>query len=490
MRLTPTAADRAIATQLRKRGRLHPGVEYANTDMGPDASVADVVALGAARDPAAARLSRACGIAAAALLHVDATTSFAEDATATSMMGIDIGSVAVVSLTREVLATCALRPLLGFASPTWIHRGLAALFAAEDDIAAAEAEAKEETEAKEEEETSPVSKEETSPVSKEETSPVEEEETSPVSKEETSPVSSSVSSASSPSEGSSGIAADGVGSVGGDARAALASCRLRARVVEVHIAGKGTSAYAVYTIRVSRSGSPDGPEEWVVPRRFRNFEALHRRLVDAGHAPDLLPQLPKKRYLLHSLDGSFVEARRALLDAYLVALVSDATRRDSPDVREFLSPAPDGATNRYALEPARPDRSSRAGSAGASWGSATIAQGGAATSFFGAFERPPRGGARTPRSRGRRGRDSETGAGGREGPACPGPRAETSTMVLLRGGLRDRRAFVAGRGRARERPDRPRPRPRDADGDGSVGRGRSPPRPRRPRAPGLRRFGG
>ena len=177
------------------------------------------------------------------------------------MMGIDIGSVAVVSLTREVLATCALRPLLGFASPTWIHRGLAALFAAEDDIAAAEAEAKEETEAKEEEETSPVSKEETSPVSKEETSPVEEEETSPVSKEETSPVSSSVSSASSPSEGSSGIAADGVGSVGGDARAALASCRLRARVVEVHIAGKGTSAYAVYTIRVSRSGSPDGPED-------------------------------------------------------------------------------------------------------------------------------------------------------------------------------------------------------------------------------------
>ena len=165
VRLTPTAADRAIATQLRKRGRLHPGVEYANTDMGPDASVADVVALGAARDPAAARLSRACGIAAAALLHVDATTSFAEDATATSMMGIDIGSVAVVSLTREVLATCALRPLLGFASPTWIHRGLAALFAAEDDIAAAEAEAKEETEAKEEEETSPVSKEETSPVS-------------------------------------------------------------------------------------------------------------------------------------------------------------------------------------------------------------------------------------------------------------------------------------------------------------------------------------
>ena len=49
VRLTPTAADRAIATQLRKRGRLHPGVEYANTDMGPDASVADVAALGAAR---------------------------------------------------------------------------------------------------------------------------------------------------------------------------------------------------------------------------------------------------------------------------------------------------------------------------------------------------------------------------------------------------------------------------------------------------------
>ena len=101
-----------------------------------------------------------------------------------------------------------------------------------------------------------------------------------------------------------------------------------------------------------------------------------------------------------------------------------------------------------------------------------------------------RGGEPERREAGEGGRDSETGAGGREGPACPGPRAETSTMVLLRGGLRDRRAFVAGRGRARERPDRPRPRPRDGDGDGNVGGGRSPPRPRRPRAPGLRRFGG
>ena len=46
-------------------------------------------------------------------------------------------------LARELLVGCLLRPLLGFCSPAWAHRGLAAMLAAEDDVAAAGGEAPE-----------------------------------------------------------------------------------------------------------------------------------------------------------------------------------------------------------------------------------------------------------------------------------------------------------------------------------------------------------
>ena len=137
-----------------------------------------------------------------------------------------------------------------------------------------------------------------------------------------------------------------------------------ARVVEVHIAGKGAGAYAVYTVRVRVSGED---AERAVPRRFRNFERLHRRLVEAREAatsatsPDPenasrgdppLPPLPRKRYLMHSLDGSFVEARRALLDRYLVAVVERPRLAASRDVREFLDVErdPEGR-DRYSPDP-------------------------------------------------------------------------------------------------------------------------------------------
>ena len=41
--------------------------------------------------------------------------------------------------------------------------------------------------------------------------------------------------------------------------------------------------------------------------------SFNLRHYNAGWALGSLPQLPRKRYLLHSLDGSFVEARRRLL---------------------------------------------------------------------------------------------------------------------------------------------------------------------------------
>jgi sorting nexin-13 len=111
---------------------------------------------------------------------------------------------------------------------------------------------------------------------------------------------------------------------------------LRAEVSEVNIVGKGGSAYAVYTIRVRRVG--EHGEDWAVARRFRNFEALHKRLTESRAARDVaLPQLPKKRYLLHSLDGPFVEGRRRLLDAYLASILSNDILCVSEEVGEFLS---------------------------------------------------------------------------------------------------------------------------------------------------------
>ena len=201
-------------------------------------------------------------------------------------------------------------------------------------------------------------------------------------------------------------------------------------------------------------------------------------------APSLLPQLPKKAAACCTLDGSFVEARRAAFGRVprRARLRRDAAGETRRMCREFLSPAPDGrcetgtpSNPRDRIDPRARDRLGELGvgdDRAGRRGDVLLRR---------VRNARERGETRTPRSQGRRPRLRNQG-GRAPRPACPGPRAETSTMVLLRGGLRDRRAFVAGRGRARERPDRPRPAPR-RDGDGNVGRGRSPPRPRRPRAP-------
>ena len=150
--------------------------------------------------------------------------------------------------------------------------------------------------------------------------------------------------------------------------------KLTASVTEVNIVGKGTAAYAVYTICVKScvSNGTDSVEElsvppgemeheWVVARRFRNFEALHRRLVDAGWSSKSLPELPKKRYLLQSLEGSFVEARRRLLDNYLGALLGDDRFCDCRDISDFLD------ARKGAYDPTKKS-AWKVGSMGASWG--------------------------------------------------------------------------------------------------------------------------
>jgi len=250
-------------------------------------------------------------------------------------------------LARELLVGCLLRPLLGFCSPAWAHRGLAAMLAAEDDVAAAGGEAPEGDAPREGTEPTLLSARGGSAEVPETPETLFEEKEKKKDSEDSS------------------------------SRVFVA-----ARVAEAHIAGKGASAYAVYAVRVRARTRASGDKEteteteWVVPRRFRNFEALHRRCEKeasetASDSPDVsdsqrtstvndgarlafapMPSLPKKRFALNSLDGAFVEARRAALDRYLVALVSCPARAArSAATDAFFDPAT--VTGPFAPEPDR-----------------------------------------------------------------------------------------------------------------------------------------
>ena len=437
VRLTPAEADLAIADALRALGALHPGVDYAGLEGGPgmtDASsaaarvgVRDVVDRDAnpslaARDPALAALANRCDVAAAALL-ADAPGGAAKNPV-------------IAPLVRELLAACALRPLLGFFSPSWAHRGLAfalALETDEDTTATATAGAggdfgdgRDPPEgrgaggsgagargssdgerrgrhrrrastggadvdggpSREGDATDAGSGARGAPgattreageggsgprrrrnggsdaVLAREDPGGERREPKPGEEETDDDCGISRGGISREEDGGADAAAGSSSVPASPSSPRLSPRVVSARVVEVHIAGKGAGAYAVYTVRVRVSGED---AERAVPRRFRNFERLHRRLVEAREAatsatsPDPenaprgdppLPPLPRKRYLMHSLDGSFVEARRALLDRYLVAIVERPRLAASRDVREFLDVErdPEGR-DRYSPDP-------------------------------------------------------------------------------------------------------------------------------------------
>ena len=323
-------------------------------------------------------------------------------------------------LARELLVGCLLRPLLGFFSPAWAHKGLAALLAAEDDIAAAGGG----------DDAFGFERDETRAARFASGGSVEvSDDESDDSFARVSRVSERVSSRSASPErtGVSEIIADSDDAALRSDDASSSSIEhevsetgfvvLNACVTEAHIAGKGASAYAVYTVRVRarvwrRTRGEEKTEtekEWVVPRRFRNFEALHRRCekeagvvaLSSHYAP--LPALPKKRFVLNSLDGAFVEARRALLDQYLVALTSCPARAASSlSTRAFLDPAT--VTGPFAPEP--DTERHRGGSIGVGLSAASVARfvsssdpreifaaaepnGGAGERRLGAHRRPP-----------------------------------------------------------------------------------------------------
>jgi sorting nexin-13 len=360
VRLTPADADKALTSELRKRGQLHTGVDWCGINDSAEL-------IGTPQDPVSRVLSRHCDVVAAALLPPDHASN-----------------PILLALMRELLACSVLRPLLGFANPSWVHRGLACLVAPEDDVASPPSDAVDITSASISEKMHPHRRSVSLDMTK--------------SSASTFNSSHPLGSASSEEEGieddddyelarmiadeddteDENIIRDHdratmSASVGG-ADVSERFSKLTASVTEVNIVGKGTAAYAVYTICV-KSCVSDGTDnieelsvpcgemehEWVVARRFRNFEALHRRLVDAGWSSKSLPELPKKRYLLQSLEGSFVEARRRLLDNYLGALLGDDRFCDCRDISDFLD------ARKGAYDPTKKS-AWKVGSMGASWG--------------------------------------------------------------------------------------------------------------------------
>ena len=370
VRLTPADADKALASELRNRGQLHTGVDWCGINDSAEL-------IGTPQDPVSRVLSRHCDVVAAALLPPDHASN-----------------PILLALMRELLACSVLRPLLGFANPSWVHRGLACLVAPEDDIASPPSDAMDVTSASITEKMHPSA-------SITEKMHLHRRSVSLDMTKSSASTFNSLHPLGSASSEEEGIEDDDdyelarmiadeddteddhiirdhdhatMSASGGGADVSERFSKLTASVTEVNIVGKGTAAYAVYTICVKSCVSngtdnieelsvPSGEteHEWVVARRFRNFEALHRRLVDAGWSSKSLPELPKKRYLLQSLEGSFVEARRRLLDNYLGALLGDDRFCDCRDISDFLD------ARKGAYDPTKKS-AWKVGSMGASWG--------------------------------------------------------------------------------------------------------------------------
>lgn len=110
----------------------------------------------------------------------------------------------------------------------------------------------------------------------------------------------------------------------------LQSPKLRCKVVGAYFEKIGTKSFAVYSIAVTDVEN----KTWVVKRRYRNFERLHRHLKDI---PNYSLHLPPKRFLSSSIDDYFVHQRCILLDKYLQDLLSIANVAEQHEVWDFLS---------------------------------------------------------------------------------------------------------------------------------------------------------
>ncbi|KAE9447232.1 hypothetical protein C3L33_20883, partial [Rhododendron williamsianum] len=106
--------------------------------------------------------------------------------------------------------------------------------------------------------------------------------------------------------------------------------KLRCRVIGAYFEKVGSKSFAVYSIAVRDADK----NTWIVKRRYRNFERLHRHLKEI---PNYTLHLPPKRIFSSSTEDAFVHKRCIQLDKYLQDLLSIANVAEQHEVWDFLS---------------------------------------------------------------------------------------------------------------------------------------------------------
>ena len=195
-------------------------------------------------------------------------------------------------LVRELLVVSLLRPLYGFAKPHWANRGVLFLTGTSVEYDADEGELAEEKKV----------------------DTIDEDNAAP-DRVRTSMIAHSRSTSES-----------------GDATFLYSDFKISARVTGAEIVGSGSSSYAVYLVTVNTNEN----ESWVVPRRFRNFETLHRRLRDVDRVAVNALEFPRKTWIKTSLSAAFMESRRKALDAYLRAVLANKKLAECSELFSFM----------------------------------------------------------------------------------------------------------------------------------------------------------
>ena len=195
-------------------------------------------------------------------------------------------------LVRELLVVSLLRPLYGFAKPHWANRGVLFLTGTSVEYDADEGELAEEKKVD-----------------------TIDEDNAATDRVRTSMIAHSRSTSES-----------------GDATFLYSDFKISARVTGAEIVGSGSSSYAVYLVTVNTNEN----ESWVVPRRFRNFETLHRRLRDVDRVAVNALEFPRKTWIKTSLSATFMESRRKALDAYLRAVLANKKLAECSELFSFM----------------------------------------------------------------------------------------------------------------------------------------------------------
>nr|4OXW_A Chain A, designed CISK-PX domain [synthetic construct] len=93
--------------------------------------------------------------------------------------------------------------------------------------------------------------------------------------------------------------------------------------------GEGKSKHVMYKIKVKTGG-----EEWAVYRRYSDFYWLHKKLQQ--RYPELVPELPPKKWIYSALDEQILEKRKQGLEKYIQRIVSHPVLANDELVVSFL----------------------------------------------------------------------------------------------------------------------------------------------------------